>query len=208
MRLVLLGPPGCGKGTQGEKISKKYNIPRFSTGDILRAAIKNGTPLGKKAATFMNRGELVPDELVVDLMAEPIASHSQGFILDGFPRTVGQALGLVKILEKNGIELDAVVNITVAEDAVVKRLGGRRQCSKCGALYHIEYSPSKKDGVCDKCSGSLYQRDDDKEETIRNRLRAYKNETAPLVDYYKTIIKNVDGNGKEEEVFSRISSLI
>lgn len=210
MKLVLLGAPGSGKGTQGEKIAKKYNIPQLSTGDILRRAIKDGTELGKKADAFMSRGELVPNNLILDLMSMRIQEQDckNGYILDGFPRTVEQAEGLDKILTEHGMKIDAVINIDVSEGEVVKRLCGRRQCSKCGAIYHIEFSPSKKGAFCDKCSAFLYQRDDDKEETIKNRLKVYKEKTAPLINYYEGVLKNIDGSKDPSEVFSKISSLI
>lgn len=213
MRLVLLGAPGSGKGTQGERISKKYKIPQLSTGDILRAGVKAGTPLGVEAAGYMNSGKLVPDKLILDLMAERMGQSDckNGYILDGFPRTIAQAKGLDEILKKNGSALNFAVNIDVSDAEVVKRLGGRRQCSKCSAVYHKDFSPSKKGESCDKCDGKLYQRDDDKEETIKNRLKVYKEQTSPLIDYYKAkgILKTVDGSlGGIEDIFARISSLI
>lgn len=210
MRIVLLGAPGSGKGTQGSRIAKKYGIPQLSTGDILRAAIRNKTPLGQKADVYMNRGSLVPNELILDLMAGRMkeADCRNGYILDGFPRTVPQAEGLDKILAGGGIKLDAVINIGVSESDVLARLGGRRQCEKCGAVYHVEFSPSKQGDKCDKCSGPLYQRDDDKDATIKNRLRVYNEETAPLIGYYKDVLHNVAGSGDVEKIFAEISSLI
>jgi len=209
MKLVLLGAPGSGKGTQGEKIAAKYKIPQLSTGDILRAAIRQDTKLGKEAAKFMNRGALVPDRFLLDLMADRMveADCKNGYILDGFPRTVAQASGLGEILKSADAKLDAVINIDVPESEVVKRLGGRRQCLKCSAVYHVDFAPSK-GAFCDKCGGELYRRDDDKEETIKNRLRVYREETAPLADYYKDVLKTVDGRGDSAAVFARISSLI
>ncbi len=210
MKIVLLGPPGCGKGTQGVRLSEKYNLPQLSTGEILRRAIAEGTSLGGKAASFMNKGQLVPSDLIINLMGERLleADCKNGYILDGFPRRVDQAEGLEKMLGDS--KLDAVINIEVSEAKVVKRLSGRRQCSKCQDLYHVEFSPPKKDGVCDKCGGSLYQRDDDKEETILNRLDVYKKETAPLIGYYqkKGLLMNVNGSADSSKVFDEICSLI
>lgn len=210
MRLVLLGAPGSGKGTQGEKLSKKLQIPQLSTGDILRSAIRAGTEMGKLADTFMSRGELVPNDVILGLMDERLKKDDckNGYILDGFPRTIPQAEGLDRILTRSGAKLDAALNIDVKEDEVIKRLGGRRQCSKCSAVYHLEFSPSKKGTICDKCGGELYQRDDDKDATIKNRLKVYNKETAPLIDYYKKILKSVDGNGSADDVFRRTCSLI
>ncbi len=210
MRLVLLGAPGSGKGTQGERLAKKLNVPQLSTGDILRSAIRGGSELGKKADAFMSKGELVPNQLILDVMAERLAKDDckNGYILDGFPRTIAQAEGLDKILEAANAKLDAAINIDVKEEEVIRRLGGRRQCSKCSAVYHNEFSPSKKGNICDKCDGELYQRGDDTDATIRNRLKIYKQETAPLIDYYKRCLKNVDGVGTGDEIFKRICSLI
>lgn len=210
MRVVLLGAPGSGKGTQGERITKKYGIPQLSTGDILRKAIREGTELGAKAKGFINKGELVPDLVIVGLMAARLAEADcrNGYILDGFPRTIGQAKGLDEILKKMKFRLDAAICINVSEESVVLRLGGRRQCSKCSTIYHVEFQPPKKTGICDKCGSELYQRDDDKEETIRNRLKIYRSETAPLMDYYKDILHDVDGARDPAEVFKDVSSLI
>ncbi len=210
MRVVLLGAPGSGKGTQGERITKKYGIPQFSSGDILRKAIREGTELGVKAKGCINKGNLVPDSVIVDVMAVRLAEADcrNGFILDGFPRTIGQAKGLDDILNKIKSRLDAVICINVSEESVVERLGGRRQCPKCSAIYHVEYQPPAKSGICDKCGFDLYQRDDDKEETIKNRLKIYRSETAPLLDYYKDILHNIDGARDPSEVFKDVSSLI
>lgn len=210
MKLVLLGAPGSGKGTQGERIAKNYGIPQLSTGEILRSAIKNGTPLGKKAEVFMNKGELVTNELVLDLMSARVDEPDckKGYILDGFPRTIEQAKGLADLLTKKGTALDAVINIDVSDDEVIKRLSGRRMCSKCGAIFHVAFSPSSKGAICDKCGGELYQRDDDKEGTILNRMKVYKEKTKALIDFYKKELKNIDGSKNPADVFKDICSLI
>lgn len=210
MRLVLLGAPGSGKGTQGERIAKRYNIPQLSTGEILREAIRAGTPLGKKAAEYMNRGELVPDALILEMMSSRIDAPdcSKGYILDGFPRTIEQAEGLDRILAQRGVRVDAVINIDVPETEIIRRLGGRRTCRKCGAIFHNEFSPSKNGPLCDKCGGELYRRDDDKDDTIKNRIRVYKEKTAPLLEYYKDVVKNIGGSRDPADVFNDISSLI
>ncbi len=210
MRLVLLGAPGSGKGTQGERIAKKYGIPQLSTGDILRGAVRDKTELGNLAASYMNKGELVPDAVILDLMADRItqADCAAGYILDGFPRTLEQGRGLDRMLEKAGQKLDAAINIDVNDAEVVKRLGGRRSCPKCGAVYHIEFSKPATSDACDRCGSALYQRDDDKEETIRNRLAVYAAQTAPLIDYYKSILHTIDGTKNAESVFNSICSLI
>lgn len=210
MRIVLLGAPGSGKGTQSEKIAAKYRIPQISSGDLLRAAIRNGTELGKKANEYMSKGALVPDALTLELMSRRMQEPDckDGYILDGFPRTVVQARGLDELLKKLGSKIDAVLNIAVAEDEVLRRLGGRRQCTKCSAIYHVEFSPSKNSGACDKCGSPLYQRDDDKEATIKNRLKVYREQTAPLIDYYKVSVKNVDGSRDPAKIFEDVCSLI
>lgn len=210
MKLVLLGAPGSGKGTQGERIAKKYNIPQVSTGDLLRAAIRDNTPLGVKAKEYMDQGKLVPDQLILDVMAVRMNDSDcrNGYILDGFPRTIAQAEGLDKLLAGKKVKLDAVLNIVVSDEDVVKRLGGRRQCKKCSAVYHVQFSPPKNANVCNKCGGELYQRDDDKDVTIKNRLKVYKDQTAPLINYYKGLVKDVNGVGNTEEIFGKVSSLI
>jgi len=208
MRLVLLGPPGSGKGTQAQKLVERYQIPQISTGDLFRSAVKNETELGKKAKEYMERGELVPDEIVVGMVEERLKEDDcqKGFILDGFPRTIAQAQALDKLLEKKGEKLDAVIEISVPDEEVIKRLSGRRTCSKCGAMYHIEFNPPKVEGKCDKCGGDLYQRDDDKEEVIKSRLKVYHSQTAPLVEYYekKGLLKKINGVGKIDEIFQEI----
>jgi adenylate kinase len=206
--LVLLGPPGAGKGTQAVKIAKEYSIPHISTGDIFRANIKEGTELGRKAKKYLDAGELVPDSVVTDIVADRIKNDDckRGFLLDGFPRTLPQAEALDKILSAEGCPLSAVVNVDVDRDALIRRLTARRTCSQCGENYNLISKPSKKEGVCDKCGGSLYQRDDDKRETIENRLAVYEKQTAPLIDYYKRSkrLVTVSGEGAIDEVFGRI----
>ncbi len=203
MRMVLLGPPGAGKGTQAKKLAEHYGIPHISTGDILRDAVRKGTDLGKKAREYMDAGALVPDEIVIGIVRERLKEEdcAMGFILDGFPRTVHQAVELDRITA-----LDAVVNIDVPFEKLVERLTGRRSCPKCGAVYHIKTNPPKKEGICDICGTPLVQRDDDREETVKNRLETYLKQTAPLIGHYKEkgILINVDGDGTIEEVFERI----
>lgn len=212
LNIVLLGPPGAGKGTQAELIVGKYHIPQISTGDIFRANIKNGTELGKKAKEYMDKGDLVPDELVVDLVKDRIAQDdcADGFMLDGFPRTVFQAEELDKIMEDRGLKINAVLNIDVKPEKLVKRIAGRRVCRACGATYNVDYKPPQKDGVCDKCGGEVYQRADDTEETVQNRIKVYFSETAPLIDYYKKsdILVNIDGDQAEDTVFAEIAAAL
>lgn len=174
MNIIMLGPPGAGKGTQAKMLVEKFGIPQISTGDMLRAAVAEGTELGKKAKEYMDKGQLVPDEVVIGIVEERLKKSDceKGFILDGFPRTVPQAEALDKILEKMGKKIDYVINIVVPDVEILKRLTGRRTCKQCGAMYHVIYNPPKQEGVCDKCGGELYQRDDDKEETIKNRLKS------------------------------------
>lgn len=210
--LVLLGPPGAGKGTQAVKIAQEYSIPHISTGDIFRANIKEGTELGRKAKKFLDSGELVPDSVVTDIVADRIKKDDceSGFLLDGFPRTLPQAEALDKILNVEGCPLTAVVNVDVDREALIRRLTARRTCSQCGENYNVISKPPKKEGVCDKCGGELYQREDDKRETIENRLSVYEKQTAPLIDYYersKRLI-TVSGEGAIEEVFGRIRSAL
>jgi adenylate kinase len=209
---VLLGPPGAGKGTQAVKIAKEYGIPHISTGDIFRANIKEGTELGLKAKKYMDSGELVPDSVVTDIVADRVKKNDcrGGFLLDGFPRTLPQAEALDKILNVEGCPLTAVVNVDVDREALVRRLTARRTCSACGENYNVMSKPPKKEGVCDKCGGKLYQRDDDKRETIENRLAVYEKQTAPLIDYYgrsKRLV-TVSGEGAIDEVFGRIRSAL
>ena len=208
MRIILLGPPGAGKGTQAAGIVEKYNIPHISTGDIFRKNIKEGTELGKKAKGFIDQGLLVPDELTVGLVTDRISQPDceKGFMLDGFPRNVAQAQHLDKYLKEVGISLDKVVNIEVDKDILVGRAVGRRICKSCGATYHVEFNPPKADGICDVCGGELYQRADDNEETVSKRIQVYLDETKPLVDYYSKegIIANINGEQSIDKVFADI----
>ena len=212
MNLILLGPPGSGKGTQAKLIVEKYGIPQISTGDMLREAVAKGTELGKEAKKYMDAGQLVPDEVVIGIVKERLQEPDceKGFILDGFPRTIPQAEALDKILEELGKKIDAVINIQVPEEEVVKRIVNRRTCRKCGAVYHLIYNPPKEDNKCDKCGGELYQRDDDKEETVRQRYKVYKEQTEPLVEYYakKGVLYNIDGTKSIEEVFNEIDKIL
>ena len=187
MRLIMLGAPGAGKGTHALLLSKEYNIPQISTGDILRSHIKNETDLGKKAKKYMDKGLLVPDELVVEIVKKRIQEEDckEGFILDGFPRTIPQAEALDKALEELAIALDKVVNIDVPDEVIIKRMAGRRVCSNCGASYHIENKKPLKENICDECGSELKQREDDKEETVRKRLQVYEEQTKPLIEYYE-----------------------
>ena len=208
LRTILLGPPGAGKGTQAVKIVEKYNIPHISTGDIFRENIKNQTELGKRAKAYIDRGELVPDELVVEIATDRLTKDDckNGFLLDGFPRTIFQAEKLDEFLTQRGEKLDKVINIDVEKDALVKRITGRRVCKSCGASYHVVNIPPKKDGICDLCSGELIQRADDTEETVLNRIDVYNKQTKPLVDYYDKagVIINIDGNKDLDDVLADI----
>ncbi len=212
MNLILLGPPGGGKGTQAKRIVEKYGIPQISTGDILRDAVAKGTELGKKAKEYMDRGELVPDEVVIGIVRERLSQPDceKGFILDGFPRTIKQAEALDEILEEMNKKIDAVIDIEVPDEEIIKRIVYRRTCKNCGAVYNLIYSPPKEDNKCDKCGGELYQRDDDKEETVKERLRVYKEQTQPLIDYYKNkgVLYTVDGTKSIDEVWSQIEDIL
>ncbi|WP_100065957.1 adenylate kinase [Miniphocaeibacter massiliensis] len=213
MRLVLLGPPGAGKGTQASNIIKEYDVVHISTGDIFRKNIKEQTDLGKKVKDYLDKGLLVPDELTVDLVWDRLDQEDckNGFLLDGFPRTLAQADALQKGLEKRNINLDKVINIEVDKNVLVKRLAGRRVCTNCGATYHVDFKPTKVEGVCDECKDhSVIQRDDDKEETVLNRIEVYENQTAPLIGYYKDLdlLYNVDGTLSVNEVFEKIKSCL
>ena len=212
MRIVLLGPPGAGKGTQAKRISERFGIPQISTGDILRDAVKRNTPLGIKARTFMDKGELVPDEVVIGIVEERLKEKdcTRGWILDGFPRTVPQAEALDRILEKHNTPVEYVLNFEIEEDEVIKRLTGRRNCEKCNNVYNIYFSPPVKEGVCDVCGGKLVQRSDDDEETVRERLRVYKEKTSPLIDYYnkKGRLYKIDANGDLEKVEEEIFKIL
>ena len=206
MNVVLLGPPGAGKGTQAARIVEKYGVPHISTGDIFRANIKAGTELGKRAQEYMNRGELVPDELVVEIATDRLAADDckEGFLLDGFPRTVFQAEKLDEFLASKGRKIEHVLNIEVGRDDLMARLTGRRVCKSCGASFHVVNIPPKQEGICDNCGAELVQRADDNEETASNRIEVYNRETKPLIDYYEKAgnIVNIDGGKAAEEVFA------
>ena len=212
MRLILLGPPGAGKGTQAAGIVEKYKIPHISTGDIFRQNIKEGTELGKKAKEYMDQGLLVPDELTVGLVTDRISQPDcgNGFMLDGFPRNVSQAVQLDTFLKENGIALDKLINIEVDKEKLVERAVGRRICKSGGGTYHIEIKPTKEEGVCDICKGELYQRADDNEETVSKRIQVYLDETKPLADYYSKvgIIADIDGQQSIDKVFNDIVSAL
>ncbi len=208
MKLILLGPPGAGKGTQAEILNKKLGIPTISTGNILRAAVKNGTPIGLKAKEYMDAGKLVPDEVIIGVISERLAEADcqNGFILDGVPRTIPQA----EALEKAGIQFDAVVSIEISDDEIVERMGGRRVCTGCGAPYHVKNMPPKVEGVCDACGGKLEARADDKPEVVRDRLNVYHKETAPLKDFYaaRNLLKTVDNQPTVAETTTVILSAL
>lgn len=208
MRIVLLGAPGAGKGTQAKKLVEKYKIPQISTGDLLRAAVAAGTPLGKEAKACMDKGELVSDSIVLGMVEERLRQDDckNGFILDGFPRNTSQAEALDRMLESLNMPLTAALSVDVPFDDLMKRLTGRRTCKACGQMYNIYFNPSTKGNSCDKCNGELFQRDDDKEETIKKRLEVYNAQTAPLFDYYKKkgILKSVNGTGSIDEIFNNV----
>lgn len=208
MRLVLLGPPGAGKGTQASAIVKKYNIPHISTGDIFRSNIKEGTELGMKAKEYMDKGLLVPDEVVVSIVKDRLTHDdcANGFLLDGFPRTVNQGEALDTELSSMGLKLDRVVNIEADSNVLIERAIGRRICKECGATYHIKYNPPKTEGLCDIEGSTLYQRDDDVEETVATRINVYLEQTQPLIDYYKEkkLILNIDGMNSINDIFNSI----
>lgn len=212
MRVIFLGPPGAGKGTQAEFIAKKYNIPKLSTGDLLRESVSKETFLGKKAKNYMDRGELVPDEIVIGLVEEKLSSSEcrNGFLLDGFPRTVNQADELSSFLKEKEEKLDRVIYFSLPKVEIVKRLSGRRSCPQCQAVYHLESIPPKRDELCDGCDISLIQRNDDKPETIESRLTVYQDQTEPLIDYYKhrSILSELDGSGLVPDVQERLVGLL
>ena len=212
MKIIMLGAPGAGKGTQAKKIAAKYGIPHISTGDIFRANIKEGTELGKKAKTYMDQGLLVPDELVVDLVVDRLQQDDckKGYVLDGFPRTIPQAESLDAALAKVGDKMEYAIDVNVPDENIVNRMGGRRACVGCGATYHIVYNPTKVEGICDACGEKLILRDDDKPETVQKRLGVYHEQTQPLIDYYTKagILKEVDGTVDMEEVFQAIVKVL
>ena len=212
MKIIMLGAPGAGKGTQAKMIAAKYGVPHISTGDIFRANIKNGTELGAKAKEYMDKGLLVPDELVVDLVIDRFKADdcAKGYILDGFPRTIPQAEALDKALAEFGDKIDYAIDVNVPDENIVKRMGGRRACVGCGATYHLVYAPTKTEGICDVCGKELILRDDDKPETVQKRLNVYHEQTQPLIDYYTKagILKTVDGTVDINDVFAAIVEIL
>ncbi len=212
MKIIMLGAPGAGKGTQARMIAEKYSIPHISTGDIFRYNIKNGTELGKEAKKYMDQGLLVPDELTVKILLDRVAQDDckNGYVLDGFPRTIPQAEVLEEALTKLGDRIDYAINVEVPDENIVKRMGGRRACVNCGATYHIEHVPPKKEGICDNCGSELILRDDDKPETVKNRLSVYHKQTQPLIDFYngKGVLRTVDGTVDMKDVFNAIVAIL
>ena len=212
MKIIMLGAPGAGKGTQAKMIAEKFGIPHISTGDIFRANIKEGTELGREAKKYMDQGLLVPDELTVKILLDRVAKEdcAGGYVLDGFPRTIPQAEVLDAALDKLNEKIDYAVNVDVPDENIVKRMSGRRACLKCGATFHVEHIPPKQEGICDSCGGELVLRDDDKQETVQNRLKVYHDQTQPLIDYYtkKGVLKSVDGTVEMQKVFQSISDII
>ena len=212
MKIIMLGAPGAGKGTQAKQIAAKYEIPHISTGDIFRANIKEGTALGMEAKSYMDKGQLVPDELTVKILLDRVAKDDckNGYVLDGFPRTIPQADVLDEAVTKLGEKIDFAINVDVPDENIIRRMSGRRACLKCGATYHIVSIPPKKEGICDACGEELVIRDDDKEETVKARLEAYHKQTQPLIDYYnnKGILKEVDGTKDMNDVFADIVNIL
>ena len=212
MKIIMLGAPGAGKGTQAKMIADKYKIPHISTGDIFRLNIKNGTELGMEAKKYMDQGLLVPDELTVRILLDRVAKEDckDGYVLDGFPRTIPQAEVLEDALNKLGDKIDYAVNVEVPDENIIRRMGGRRACLSCGATYHIEHVPPKKEGICDQCGQPLVMRDDDKPETVKNRLRVYQEQTQPLIDFYteRKVLRTVDGTQDMQDVFHAIVEIL
>ena len=212
MKIVMLGAPGAGKGTQAELICEKYGIPHISTGDIFRSNIKNGTALGMEAKKYMDEGKLVPDELTVRILLDRVAAKDceNGYVLDGFPRTIPQAEVLTQALAAEGEKVDFAINVDVPDENIVNRMSGRRSCPVCGASYHITFLPPRQEGICDHCGSALIQRDDDKPATVQNRLSVYHEQTQPLIDYYEKagVLKTVDGTKSRDDVFSDITALL
>ena len=212
MKIIMLGAPGAGKGTQAKKIAEKYQIPHVSTGDIFRSNIKEGTQLGRKAKEYMDQGALVPDEITIGMLMDRIQQEdcSNGYVLDGFPRTIPQAESLQKAITEMGQKIDFAINVDVPDENIINRMSGRRACISCGATYHIVYNPSKIAGICDVCGSELVLRDDDKPETVKKRLAVYHDQTRPLIDYYKEagVLVNVDGTQELNKVFSDITVIL
>ena len=212
MKIIMLGAPGAGKGTQAKKIAEKYQIPHISTGDIFRANIKGGTELGMKAKTFMDQGMLVPDEITIGMLMDRIGQEDciNGYVLDGFPRTIPQAESLTKALAERGEKVDYAINVDVPDENIINRMSGRRACLGCGATYHITFNPPVKEGICDTCGQELVLRDDDKPETVKKRLDVYHQQTQPLIDYYKNaeVLAEVDGTQPMEAVFQGIVEIL
>ena len=212
MKIIMLGAPGAGKGTQAKKIAEKYQIPHVSTGDIFRSNIKEGTQLGRKAKEYMDQGALVPDELTIGMLMDRIQQEDckNGYVLDGFPRTIPQAESLQKAITEMGQKIDFAINVDVPDENIINRMSGRRACISCGATYHIVYNPSKISGVCDVCGSELVLRDDDKPETVKKRLAVYHDQTRPLIDYYKEagVLVNVDGTQELNKVFADITDIL
>ena len=212
MKIIMLGAPGAGKGTQAKKIADKYQIPHISTGDIFRANIKEGTELGKKAKSYMDQGQLVPDELTLELIMDRFQNPDckNGYVLDGFPRTIPQAEALTEALAKKGETIDYAINMEVPDENIINRMGGRRACLACGSTYHIVYAPTRVEGICDRCGEKLVLRDDDKPETVKNRLNVYHNQTQPLIEYYtrQGKLAEVDGTQSMEDVFNAIVKIL
>jgi adenylate kinase len=212
MKIIMLGAPGAGKGTQAKKIAEKYQIPHVSTGDIFRSNIKEGTQLGRKAKEYMDQGALVPDELTIGMLMDRIQQEDckNGYVLDGFPRTIPQAESLQKAITEMGQKIDFAINVHVPDENIINRMSGRRACISCGATYHIVYNPSKVPGICDVCGSELVLRDDDKPETVKKRLAVYHDQTRPLIDYYKEagVLVNVDGTQELNKVFSDITVIL
>lgn len=212
MKIVMLGAPGAGKGTQAIKIADKYDIPHISTGDIFRANIKGGTELGQKAKSYIDKGELVPDEVTIGMLLDRIAQDDckNGYVLDGFPRTIPQAESLTEALKSQGDQIDFALNIDVPDEAIIERMSGRRACPKCGATYHIVYAAPKTENICDKCGTELIIRSDDKPKTVKDRLNVYHQQTEPLIAYYKTagVLREVDGTQELPKVFEDVVAIL
>ncbi|GIW40096.1 MAG: adenylate kinase [Candidatus Binatia bacterium] len=210
VRMVLVGPPGAGKGTQAKMLRERTGLEHLSTGDLLREAVRRNTPLGAEAKAYMDRGRLVPDRLVARLVEERISSSPDGFVLDGYPRSVAQAAMLDEFLERAGRPLTHVVSVEVPAEDLVTRLGGRRTCRECGAVFHVRFAPPRTPGVCDRCGGALYQREDDREETVRARLEVFEKETSPVLEFYRRrgLLRSVDGRKAPDEVFRSILDIL